>query len=615
MKTKLITLLIAISSIVGIPAIAQNKELKIYNGDVVTKYDVADIDSMNFTTVIDAPAIVTSAKTGDAILINWSAVSQAEGYQLYRSGDNKNYMLLATNIAQNNLSYTDETPLIGANYYKVKTISSTYETLLSQASSPVIMEESSASQIETGLYMGVIGFNQALTTKDISILSTDTKNNFTNFISSLTSKNGTLLYYAVDKAIDALATSTLPNDLVNVAMVTFTDGLDQGSFMMGGSYESNEEYLSAVNNKIKNTKVKGLPISAYSIGLRGTDVSDVAQFQSNLENLASSSENAAEVNSMDEVNAKFQEIAEQLYKENSSQTISLTIPGQANGTKIRFTFDNVSDASQSQLYIEGTFSLSDRSLKNIKYCGMSSSNYINIYGKQDGIFVTFTFSEVKSKDTRYESIPTNYIKQWKYIKSTSQWQQNSEFDPENQTEITVERKSAVIMLVLDCSSSLGSQFSTMKTNANAFVNGLMGDIVTKSYTVNLNSQWRKSTTISNPDESIYDGVYESNSNYNVNDGVATMTINISGYTEFTLYVRSNGESNYDYVTVSELDTPNSVKYTAKGKANSGTSISSYTAVTYSGIDGGNHTITIKYSKDYSQHSGTDRGYVLIPKQQ
>ena len=94
-----------------------------------------------------------------------------------------------------------------------------------------------------------------------------------------------------------------------------------------------------------------------------------------------------------------------------------------------------------------------------------------------------------------------------------------------------------------------------------------------------------------------------------------MTINISGYTEFTLYVRSNGENNYDYVTVSKLDTPNSVKYTAKGKANSGTSISSYTAVTYSGIDGGNHTITIKYSKDVSEHSGTDRGYVLIPKQQ
>ena len=164
------------------------------------------------------------------------------------------------------------------------------------------------------------------------------KSQFTQFITSLSAKNGTILYNAVDSAIDALATASLPSDLVNVALVTFTDGLDQGSFMAGKSYDSDEEYLSAVHSKIKNTKIHGLAISAYSIGLRGTDVSDIEQFQSNLDNLASTPENAKEVSSMDEVNAKFQEIAEQLYKENSSQTISLTIPGQANGTKIRFTF-------------------------------------------------------------------------------------------------------------------------------------------------------------------------------------------------------------------------------------------------------------------------------------
>ena len=204
-------------------------------------------------------------------------------------------------------------------------------------------------------------------------------------------------------------------------MVTFTDGLDQGSFMMNSNYSSNEEYLSAVNSKIKNTKVQGLPISAYSIGLKGTDVSDDAQFQANLINLASSPENAAEVTSMDEVNAKFQEIANQLYNENSVQTISLTIPGQANGTKIRFTFDNVSDASQSQLYIEGTFSLSDRSLKNITYGGMTSGSGEVVAGVQDGIFVTFTFNDIKATEASYESVPTNNIKQWGYITNTSQW--------------------------------------------------------------------------------------------------------------------------------------------------------------------------------------------------
>jgi len=323
------------------------------------------------------------------------------------------------------------------------------------------------TQAGTGLYMGVIGFNQALTTKQISILSPNTKSYFTDFVSDLTSKNGTLLYYAVDNAIEALETSTLPNDLVNVAMVTFTDGLDQGSFMMNSKYESNEEYLSAVNNKIKNTKVKGLPISAYSIGLKGSDVSDNAQFQANLINLASSRENAAEVTSMDEVNAKFQEIANQLYKENSVQSISLSIPGQADGTKIRFTFDNVTDASQSQLYIEGTFSLSERSLKDITYRGMTSGSGEVVAGVQEGIFVTFTFNDIKGKSI--SSVPTNKIMQWIYITGTSQWQKNSEFDPDSQTQTTVDRKSAVIMLVLDCSSSLGTQFVTMQRHANAFI--------------------------------------------------------------------------------------------------------------------------------------------------
>ena len=466
MKTKLITLLIAIVTLSGICAIAQEKVINIYKGNsIISSYEIADIDSIKFANKISAPTNVVATESGNLIKITWSSVSQAQSYQVYRSNDNNNYALLASNITKT--SYTDATPILGANYYKVKAISENGESSLSIATAPITITVD--NQAETGLYMGIVGFNQTLTNKEISILAPNTKSTFTDFVTSLTSKNGTLLYYAVDNAIDALATSTLPNDLVNVAMVTFTDGLDQGSFMMGGSYESNEEYLSAVNNKIKNTKVQGLPISAYSIGLKGNDVVDYAQFQTNLNNLASSHENATEVTSMEEVNAKFQEIANQLYKENSVQTISLTIPGQANGTQIRFTFDNVSDVSQSQLFIDGTFSLSDRSLKNITYGGITAGSGSAVAGVQDGIFVTFTFNDLKAKDVNYESIPIDYIKQWSYIKSTGQWQINSEFDPASQTQTTVERKSAAIMLVLDCSSSLGTQFATMKTHANAFI--------------------------------------------------------------------------------------------------------------------------------------------------
>ena len=146
-----------------------------------------------------------------------------------------------------------------------------------------------------------------------------------------------------------------------------------------------------------------------------------------------------------------------------------------------------------------------------------------------------------------------------------------------------------------------------------------------TYTVVLNSQWQKSTTISNPDSNTYDGVYESYSNKGVNNSAAVMYIDISGLSEFKLYIRSYAESNYDYVMVSQLDitiTSGSsysdttlVKAHTRGNQQSGTSISSYTLVEFTGIDKGSHRITVLYRKDRSQHSYDDRGYVLIPKKQ
>ena len=136
-----------------------------------------------------------------------------------------------------------------------------------------------------------------------------------------------------------------------------------------------------------------------------------------------------------------------------------------------------------------------------------------------------------------------------------------------------------------------------------------------SYTVTLNNAWRKSTSVSNPDSSLYDGVYESYSNYNVHNSSAWMYINIEGYDSFTIYVRSYAESSYDYVNVYNLDSTSSVKTSTQGNQKSGTSISSYTPVTFSNIGGGSHRIAIQYRKDSSQNANSDRGYVLIPKNQ
>lgn len=152
--------------------------------------------------------------------------------------------------------------------------------------------------------------------------------------------------------------------------------------------------------------------------------------------------------------------------------------------------------------------------------------------------------------------------------------------------------------------------------------GSSGGDSSGTYTVNLNSQWEK-TAVTNPDSSLYDGVYRSKSNYNVHNTAAIMYIDISGLTSFKLYIRSYAESNWDYVMVSQLDQTinNSTSYSntslvkahTRGNPQSGTALSSYTLVEFTGIDGGSHRITVVYRKDGSGNSGDDRGYVLIPK--
>ena len=323
---------------------------------------------------------------------------------------------------------------------------------------------------DSGIYLGIMGFNQQLYSYPISKLTTETKAGFDSFIDDLAMKNGTLLYYSVDQTINTMQSVQLPPDLTTAAIVTFTDGLDQGSIMMNVSYQDNTEYLNAINNRITSENVNGQPITAYSIGIRGQDVADVTTFKNNLEKLASSPENATEVTSMAEVNAKFKEIAEQLSQNNYIQTINLKMPGVSNGTLVRFTFDNINSAEKSELYIEGTFNLTDRLLENVEYVGLSSSSGPVVKGVVDGIFVTFTFENVHTDNNVL--IDNQFTDEWIYIPSSNIWQVNSEFDKNENSDIVNVRSSAAIMLVLDCSSSLDKDFTKAQTNAKDFINTL-----------------------------------------------------------------------------------------------------------------------------------------------
>ena len=148
-----------------------------------------------------------------------------------------------------------------------------------------------------------------------------------------------------------------------------------------------------------------------------------------------------------------------------------------------------------------------------------------------------------------------------------------------------------------------------------------------SIAVNLNSQWQESTSYGNiSDTGNYD-FYQSSSNYHVHNGKATMFITINGYTSFTFKVRNNSESYFDYVVVNNLDDRSIPKWqpsVGSGTASSGkvyysnqskSSSETWYDVTFSNLYGGEHTITVTYGKDGSGNSGSDRGYVAIPKTQ
>ncbi len=64
-------------------------------------------------------------------------------------------------------------------------------------------------------------------------------------------EQGTVLYHAVNAALDKLNSATFPNDLTNVSIVTFTDGLDIGSYRLNDEFkeQGGAAYLASVKKE------------------------------------------------------------------------------------------------------------------------------------------------------------------------------------------------------------------------------------------------------------------------------------------------------------------------------------------------------------------------------
>ena len=160
---------------------------------------------------------------------------------------------------------------------------------------------------------------------------------------------------------------------------------------------------------------------------------------------------------------------------------------------------------------------------------------------------------------------------------------------------------------------------TVFTNLKNGYNQTISLNLPSSVVIDLNDEWITGTT--NPSPSQYYS-FESRQSKGVDDSGDYIYLKIKGYTTYTLYIRSDGENDADYVMVSKPDasithsTPyndTNVYAHTRTTANLGTGFTDYTEVTFTGLTKEEHTITIVYRKDKNESQGSDAGYVLIPK--
>ncbi|MDR2394613.1 MAG: fibronectin type III domain-containing protein [Treponema sp.] len=349
---------------------------------------------------------------------------------------------------------------------------------------------------QEGVYIGIISFAgeaEDLTNGVPVLLNTAGKNTLLNKLSSgyaISSKSGTALFYAVHKALANLKSrdTQYPPKLDSVNVVTFTDGLDNGSTGMSAAnpieektFDSDNAYTTYLSGEITSRTIAGKPITAYSVGVAGNDVADTTKFQSDLAKIASQGKSQS-LTDFGNLQSTFQSIANGLQITHTSTTFTMKTTLLSSGTKVRMTFDvtgmNPSDAESSSKYIEGTITRAGTG-SNMTYTfgsitykgGLGSSEGAGpISGAINGSEVNFTFTWVAGYNP---STDESKAKQWLKAPDVTAWQVNSEYDVGGATNTQTEKRSSIMYLVLDSSRSLNAtQIGQIRSAATTFINSL-----------------------------------------------------------------------------------------------------------------------------------------------
>lgn len=470
-QLKFFLALIAVS--VALSTNAQQRSIVVSTLSSRDKHDTDYIESIEFKNYMEVVPNVKVKLNGREATITWGSVAGAQNYEVYHSADGQDFKLLDKT---DKCEYVHAWVPKGDSYYAVRAIGIYTPNNLSISPDKITV---AGTKVESGIYFGLVAFNSKITSYPMRLLNTTTAATLKSDINSLTAGQSTALYAGVDRGIEMISNFDMPDDIKNISIITFTDGLDNWSLNISNPYGSEEAYVNALKHKILDSKYSGQQLNAYSVGLYGTNIDpdptsvQYKRFMNQLGAISSSEDNRRTTEKMDEVNKIFQEIASNLKAVSTRQTVTTIIPGQSDGTRIRFTFDNVSDAAASACYIEGTYNYKFHSLDNISCKGLKISDEKIINGEiVNDIFVKFNFAGVESSSGT--TISTSNIRQWTISPGANFWQVNSEYTPDDVAVVEEEKQSIAVVLVLDCTTSLGeTDFKEVKADAVSFINTLI----------------------------------------------------------------------------------------------------------------------------------------------
>lgn len=232
-----------------------------------------------------------------------------------------------------------------------------------------------------------------------------------------------------------------------------------------------------------------------------------------------------------------------------------------------------------------------------------AEKYRNMAPLSNCIDLTNKLAEVKSKigNSHYAQVESEVNKMANYRNMTEEDFNSLMFSANDKIE-EYDRNRSKYGLDAKIIRSIKEKAIKYSLDAKAFFS--------KKINIDTYGQW-----IGMNSPSSYYRAYKSNSNYGRHNSEATMYFTIKGYDTFEFYIRSNGESNYDYVMVGKDRKPtvDSNLANTKGNPSSGKNLSSYKLVTLNNLDkSSTYTIYVTYRKDSSDSIGDDRGYVLIP---